>query len=136
MANVGGDIIEVAYNHPTIGSGLLRPKAGEDSTFDPGGFRAEDSDDGIDGGGEMILKLNRKRWGFECTIAWDNNVAQDLEKLNNLAGDPVQAVWTVSHVSGAVYKGTGTVVGDIKGNGNAATIALKVAGGAKLTKIA
>ena len=135
MSSVGGDIIEIQFNHPTLGSGILFPKAGEDNTFDLGGFRADDSEDGITGSGDMILKLNRKRWGFECTVASDMNVRQDMEKLNNLSGNPVLATWTISHVNGSVYKGLGTVVGDVKGNGNAATIALKVAGGNKLTKI-
>lgn len=135
MSAVGGDILEVAFNHPTLGSGTLFPKAGEDSTFDPGGFRTDDAADGIDGSGQMMKKLNRKRWSFEVLISWDNNTRQELEKLNALSGSPVDATWTISMVSGSVYKGTGSVVGDVQGNGNAATLPLKVSGGGYLKKI-
>ncbi len=135
MAAIGGDIIEVKYNHPTIGSGVLFPKAGEDSEFDPGGFRNDDSEDGIDGSGGAIYKKNRKRWKCTVTLGWDNNIRQELEKLFNIAQSSVEATWTISHVSGAVYKGLGQVVGDIKGNGNAATIPLNLAGSGLLTKI-
>lgn len=132
---VGGDIIEVAFSHPTLGSGTIFPKAGEDSTFDLGGFRTDDGDDQVDGSGQMIQKLTRTRWSFEVTVAWDNNNRQELEKINLLSASAVQATWTISHVSGAVYKGTGKPVGDLKGNGNAATFPLKVAGGSILKKI-
>lgn len=135
MSAVGGDIIEAAFNHPTIGSGVIFPKAGEDSTFDLGGFRSDDSDDMIDGSGQMIDKINRKRWSAEMTVAWDNNDRQELEKVTLLAASPVPATWTISHISGAVYKGTGKPVGDLKGNGNNATFPLKLAGGFNLKKI-
>ena len=34
MSAVGGDIIEAAFNHPTLGSGVIFPKANEDGTLD------------------------------------------------------------------------------------------------------
>jgi len=135
MGAIGGDILDVSCNHPTLGTGTAFPKAGEDSTLDLGGFTSDDSEDMIDGSGQMIDKLTRKRWGAEMTVAWDNNSRQDLEKLQALQEHPVQATFTISHVSGAVYKGTGKPVGDLKGNGNAATFPLKIAGGGKLKKI-
>ena len=135
MSAVGGDIIEAAFNHPTLGSGVIFPKAGEDSTFDLGGLKSDDSEDMIDGSGNMIDKMNRKRWGVEMTIAWDNNSRLELEKVQAMESSPVPAVWTISHISGAVYKGTGKPVGDLKGNGNNATFPLKLAGGGILKKI-
>jgi len=135
MSAVGGDIIEAAFNHPTLGSGVIFPKAGEDSTFDLGGLKSDDSEDMIDGSGNMIDKMNRKRWGVEMTIAWDNNSRLELEKVQAMESSPVPAVGTISHISGAVYKGTGKPVGDLKGNGNNATFPLKLAGGGILKKI-
>jgi len=135
MSAVGGDIIEVQFSHPTIGQGTIWPKAGESSTLDLGGFRSDDSDDGIDGSGLMIDKLTRKRPGFEIVCAWDNNNRQELELVTLLAASPVPATWTVSHVSGAVYKGSGKPVGDLKGAMDAATFPLKVAGGGIFKKI-
>lgn len=135
MSAVGGDIISASYNHPTIGSGTIFPKAGESSTLDLGGFRSDDSDDGIDGSGLFIDKLTRKRCGFEIVCAWDNNDRQELEKAVLLASSPVPAVWTVSHISGAVYKGSAKPVGDLKGAMDSATFPLKVAGGGIFKKI-
>jgi hypothetical protein len=133
---VGGDIVEITYNHPTIGTGTIFAKAGEDSTFDLGGLRSDDDANGVAGNGEMIVKLSRARWSFEVTVAWDMNTREDLEKITDLAGSPVDADWTISHASGEVYGGKGRPVGDVSGNGNAATFPLKLSGGSKLKKIA
>lgn len=135
MASVGGDIIEITYNHPTLGTGTIFPKANQDSVFDLGGFRSDDSKDGISGDGEMIDKLTRVRWGFEVEVAWDMNTRNDLEKLTALNASPVSADWTISHINGTVYGGKGKPVGDMAGNGNSATFKLKVAGGNTLKKI-
>jgi hypothetical protein len=124
----GGDIIEITFNHPSIGSGTLFPKAGEDSTYNTGGFRSADDDNMIDGAGNMIDKMNRTRWSFEALLSWDANIAQDLEKVVLLASDPVLADWTFTNINGTIYKGKGKPVGDVKGNGNASTFQLKVAG--------
>jgi hypothetical protein len=132
---VGGDIIEITYNHPTLGSGVIYPKASEDSTYDLGGFRSNDEASGIDGGGNMIDQINRVRWSFEVAVSWDMNIREDLDRLVELAGSPVQADWTFTHINGTVFGGTGKPVGDMQGNGNQATFALKVSGGGKLKKI-
>jgi len=131
---VGGDITEITYNHPTLGSGVIFIKAAEDSTFNLGGVRSNDDMNGVDGGGRMITQLNRQRWSLDVTVAGDMNVNLDLEKLSALAGDPLDADYTVSHINGAIYGGTGRPVGDVAGNGNAATFPLKLSGGGQLTK--
>lgn len=132
---VGGDIIEITYNHPTLGSGTWLPKANEDSSFDPGGFRADDDANGIDGGGNNIKKLNQARWSFEGKISWDANIANELDAAQKLAADPVDAEWTFTHINGTVWGGKGSPVGEVKGNGNSATIDIKISGGGKLKKI-
>ena len=58
----------------------------------------------------------------------------DLEKITALAGSPVDATYTVSHINGSIYSGTGRPVGDVAGNGNASTFPLKLAGGGILKK--
>ncbi len=135
MAATGGDIREITYNHPVLGSGIIYAKAKEDSTFDLGGIRTDDADDMVDGAGNPIYQMNQGRWSFETTIAWDMNTAEELEKLTALAGHPQETEWTISHLNGAIYGGTGKPVGDLKGNGNAATFPLKIAGGGRLKKI-
>jgi hypothetical protein len=133
---VGGDIIEITYNHPTLGSGTIFPKSAEDGTFDLGGFRSNDDANMIDGGGNMIDQINRTRWSVETTVAWDMNVDETLEKLVALSGSPEQADWTFTHINGTIYGGKGKPVGDIQGNSNASTFTLKVSGGGTLKKIA
>jgi len=132
---VGGDILELKYNHPTLGSGVIFPKSNEDSTFDLGGFRSTDEANMIDGGGNMIDQINRVRWGLETTVSWDMNLDLTLEKVVALAASPVQATWVISHINGTVYGGTGKPVGDLQGAGNHATFKFKIAGGSILKKI-
>ena len=91
---VGGDILEISFNHPTIGSGLLRPKAGEDNTYDVGGIRTGDDANMIDGGGTPILQKNRVRGFFEVVVSNDMNEQEDLDKMALIAADSVEAEWT------------------------------------------
>lgn len=128
----GGDITEITYNHPTLGSGVFFPKAGEDSTYDLGGITSADDGQMIDGGGNMMDQMTRKRWSFEVAIAWDMD-ATSLERLDALAESPNTADWTFTNINGKVYAGNGKPVGDINGNGNTSQITLKVAGGGKLS---
>ncbi len=131
----GGDITEITFNHPTLSSGTIFPKASEDSTYDNGDYRSEDDPSKIDGSGEMIDTMNNVRWSFEVVVAWDMNVREDLEKVSDLASNPVLADWTFSNINGTVYGGRGKPVGDVQGNGNQSTFTLKISGGGKLTKI-
>lgn len=131
----GGDIIELTFNHPTIGTGTFYPKSNEDSTFVLGGFVSNDDANSIDGGGNMIDQMNRVRWSFQGTLAWDMNNSNDLQKIQSLVNSPVQASWTITHINGTVWGGTGKPVGDYSGNGNAATFPVKIAGGSVLKKI-
>lgn len=132
---VGGDIVEIGFAHPTLGAGIIFPKAAEDSSIELGGIRSSDDANMISGSGEMIDQMHRFRWSFECVVAWDMNIAKNLQVLVALASDPVPATWTFTHINGTVFGGTGKPVGDLKGNGNAATFTLKVAGGGKLTSL-
>lgn len=132
---VGGDIIEITYNHPTLGSGVIFPKSSEDSNYDLGGFRSADDTNMIDGGGNMIDQMNRVRWSFEVVVAWDMNLREDLEKVVELASSPEQSEWTFTNLNGTVYGAKGKPVGDYQGNGNQSTFTLKVSGGGKLKKI-
>lgn len=135
MAFTGGDIIEITFNHPTIGTGRFSPKSGEDSTFDLGGFRSADDANMVTGNGETIRQLNRVRWSAEFTVANDDIVRLDAQKAVQLAANPVEAVWTIACVNGQNYKGKGSPVGDIQPNMNAATFTLKISGGGTLELI-
>lgn len=133
---VGGDILEVTYTHPVVGSGSFFPKAGEDFTFDPGGVRSEDNEDGIAGNGEMIDTMTRKRWSMEGPIANDMNDFNDLDVLKKLAAHPVAANWTVSIINGTVWGGKGKPVGEIKASVKNSSIPIKISGSGDMRKIA
>jgi len=135
MASIGGDIIEIRYSHPTLGSGGFDPKAAEDSTYDLGGFRTADEANSIAGSGDAIYQMSRGRWFFEVVCANDMNGRKDLEKLTALTSSPIEADWTFTHINGAVYQGKGKPVGDMQANGNSATFPLKVAGGGTLKQL-
>lgn len=131
---VGGDIREIQWNHPTLGSGTLFPKAGEASSYDLGGFRGEDDANGLDGGGNTIRVLKQNRWFFEVPVSNDMNIKNELEKINAMCGDPQEATWTITHINGTVYVGTGAPVGELKFDGMASTFPFKVSGGGNLVK--
>lgn len=130
----GGDIVEITYNHATVGSGVIFPKAAEDNTFDLGGFRSGDDMNMVDGGGNMLDQMNRARWAVEVVVSNDMNSREEIEKMNELAASPLPATWTFSHINGTVYTGNGKPVGDLSNNVNQSTFTLKVSGGGKLKK--
>lgn len=132
---VGGDILEISYKHPTLGSGTLFPKSSEDMTVDPGGYMSADEAEGVTGDGQPINKLTRKRWFCETTVAWDTSVTDELDQLNNLASNPVDADWTFTHINGTIWGGKGRPVGDIQGSTKDAQAKIKISGGGKLAKI-
>ena len=125
---VGGDILEVTYNHPTLGSGTFFPKSSEASTYDTGGFRSKDEANGIDGSGTPIDTMNQVRGYFETTVSNDMNTNLDLEKAVALAAHPVPATWTFSVINGVSYSGKGKPVGDLNGDIDKAIFKLKVSG--------
>ena len=135
MSFIGGDIIEATYNHPTLGDGTLYFKGGEDISVNYGGYMAADDDAMVTGDGQMIDQINRKRWSFASTVAWDVTDVDELDNLQNLQNSPVTADWTFSHISGRTWTGNGKPVGDLTGAGQEATIPIKVAGGGQLRPI-
>ncbi len=136
MSVIGGDITELTFNHPTVGTGVLFVKSDEDSELDLGGYRSADEEKSIDTGGNMIDVMTLSRWSATFVVAGDLTTREDLEKLTSLTSDPVLATWTITHISGAIYQGTGKPVGDVKQALKAATIQLKIAGGGKAAKVA
>ena len=132
---IGGDLIEATYNHPTKGTGVFYFKGSEDGTFTPGGLTTNDDNSMVDGAGNAIYIMNRKMWSVEGVISWDMNINNELDKLQELSEDPLEAAWTFSHIGGTIWAGKGKPVGDIAGNTGQATMAFKIGGGGKLAKI-
>ncbi len=130
-----GDILEISYKHPVIGSGVLFPKAGEDGTFDPGGFRSNDDANMVAAAGQNIRQINRVKWSFESTVAWDMAVQDEVAQMARLSAHPVDADWTFTHINGTIWGGKGSPVGDIQGNTNTGQMSIKLSGGGELKKI-
>jgi hypothetical protein len=128
MSVVAGDIVEVTFNHPTIGSGTVFVKSDEDSELDLGGYKSSDDEKGIDSGGNMIDTMTQSRASATMMVSGDLQIREDLEKLQALTADPVLATWTIEHISGAIYQMQGKPVGDVKQALKGATIQLKIAG--------
>lgn len=124
---VGGDVIEITYNHPTLGSGTFFPKANEGNTFDPGGIRTNDDNSQIASAGEIIWQMNRTRGMVEVLVLNDQNERNDFQKIAELQSDPLPADWTMSIINGTTYAFSGKPVGDIGADINAATVPLKLA---------
>lgn len=136
MAEIlGGDIIEITYNHPTIGTGTFSVKAGEDASMSTGGVRTNDDASSVTSNGRNIKILNVQRWWFSLGIGWDLNDADELEVCSQLAADPIDSVFTFDHIGHSVRTGSGSIVGDLEGNSQSASIALKFSGGGRLTKL-
>ena len=135
MAAVGGDILEITYNHPTLGSGTFFVKSGEDSTFDPGGMRVADDKNNVTGNGKRIKILNNSLWQVTCTLVWDANLNNEVAQLKALQAAISESTWTFTLANGTVWGGEGGPVGDIEGNGNEATVEATFQGGGELTKI-
>lgn len=135
MSFVGGDILEMSYKHPIIGTGTWFPKSAEDGTIDPGGYRSTDDANMVTSSGEMIDQMNRVRWSFEGIIAWDMSLSNELDQARQLASSPVLADWTITLINGTVWGGKGKPVGDIQGSTNSPQMSVKISGGGLLTKI-
>jgi hypothetical protein len=136
MANfVGGDIIEAVCSHATLGDFRFSPKANESFTLDPGGIRNDDDSGNVTGGGDQIIKKNRVLWSLEGPLAVDFASNYETESLLALMEDPEPGVWTLTHISGTIWKGKGIPAGDYQPDTNTAQVTIKVVGGGKLEKI-
>jgi hypothetical protein len=124
---IGGDITEVTFNNPSVGSGFFKAKAGEGNSYDTGGIRTDDDDKSITGDGEPIWTQNRKMGHFQILIGNDMSIRKDLEKLALLAGSVDETTWTFTVINGTTYRCTGRPVGDLLADIDKSTIPLKVA---------
>ena len=135
MSNVGGDITEITFTHPTIGSGTFYAKSGEDAVVNYGGLRSADEVQNITGNGDNIDIMTNSRWRVEVVCAWSTTEREDSKVLNELAASTVPADWTFQHVSGAIYGAKGKPVGDLDGSLGNATFTLITSGGQKAKRI-
>lgn len=129
MANFsGGDVVNITYNHPTLGSGTFFCKAGEDGTIDLGGKRTDDDAAMVTGAGQMIQKINTVLGSYESPpVSWDMAGTNELKALSDMAASSVLAEWTITITNGTIFIGTGKPVGDVNANTNSPEATLKLA---------
>jgi hypothetical protein len=125
----GGDIKEITWNHPVLGSGVIQTKADEENKYFTGGITTASDASMITGNGNPIWQKTRKRGYFEAVAVNDMNVGNELEKMIALSAHDVPASWTFEVNNGVVYGGSGKPVGDLEGNIGKATFTLRVEGG-------
>lgn len=128
---LGGDILEIVCQH-TLGEFRFATKSNEDFNIDEGGIRVNDDANQITGNGQAIYQKNRVRWMVEGPIAVDFKAGTEQNTLNNLAEHPDEGTWTITHISGTIWKGKGKPVGDLQPSTNTAQMTLKISGGGKL----
>lgn len=132
---IGGDILELVCKHPTLGEFRFQAKSNESFVLDPGGLRSNDDANAITGSGDIIDQINRVRWSLEGAVAVDPISGNEIENLPKLAESSELGTWTITHISGTIWKGLGKVVGDLNADTNTAQLTLKVAGSGRLEKI-
>lgn len=137
MSYIAGQLTQITFNHPTLGTGTFAPKSSDDSTINLGGIRSDSGVTDIAGDGQAIRKMNLHRWMVDTTIAFDSTAKSKsgLALLSALAADPAEANWKFTHVSGSVYSGSGFPVDVVDGNLGAATIKIKFEGSNTLQEI-
>lgn len=132
---IGGDIIDVTCNHPTLGSFKFATKSNESYTIDPGGYRSNDDANMVTGDGQFIDQVNRVRWSFEGPLQVDFASGNEIDNLPALAESAELGTWTISLISGVTLRGLGKHVGDVQVDSNNAQLSVKIAGGGKLEKL-
>ena len=116
MASVtGGDLKEVRFNNPDVGSGKFNSKSGETHTLMLDYYRTDDDDTNIDSGGNLLNLKSLKPGSYEFSIINDerNPNRQELETLVALSGSFSDTTWSFTSVNGIAYTATGNVVGDL-----------------------
>jgi len=130
MANfIGGEITEITCNH-SLGTFRFTPKQEEDFTIDFGGIRNEVM---ATADGRTIQKKTRKPWMIEGNVTVDLD-SEQVESYNQLSESSEEGVWTINHISGAIYSGTGVPAEDISFTTAEAQLKLKASGGGRLSR--
>lgn len=126
--SVAGDILEITFSHPVAGSFSLFCKSNESGTLEKGGFRKNDDDNSRTADGRLINQMNNRNATFETPpIDWDMTGQDAQAKLEVLSESPILSDITINSISGKIWGGKGTPVGDIAGDTNTGLVTLKLA---------
>jgi hypothetical protein len=130
----GGDITEVTYSNEDVGAGRFFAIAGEDSTFDLGGY-VNDDGGAIDGAGRFIHQKNLTPWSFSVLCSNNMGETDEFEAARDLQRSTKPTTFTFSLANGISYSGVGSLVGSVELNGNKSTWTLNVKGGGRLQQL-
>jgi len=126
MSIIAGLFTEVFCQHSIVGNQKFDLKSGEDSETDRGSFRIVDDENNRTASGKLIIQYENKMPYIQVTCAVDGSIEDYLQDLIVESANELPN-WTLTHISGDVYVGSGVVVGDVKPNRNAGTLQFKVA---------
>lgn len=129
---IAGDLQELGYSFEG-GSGVLFIKAGEDSTFNPGGFINADDENNVDGSGEPIISKQRRLASLQCTVSIDETQRDDMEVLRAIQrSNDRTATFTYEELGGALYQiNNAFIAGDLEKNITNGTVEVTIHGNAK-----
>lgn len=127
MGAIGGDIKEITFTHPTIGSGSFFPQSNQNNTIKLGGVQSVDDENLIDGSGEIVETKIRTRGFVEVVVSNDMNTREDLVKAQALQASNVQADYQIAMQNDTVWSCKGAIVGSLEGDTNTTMFTLKIA---------
>lgn len=107
-----GDILEIKIaSQGSAGSKTYKVKGGEDYNLDLGGRSKERRMNG-DGTGHAVATA--KPWMLESAQLATGSTTDGIEFLQDIQNEIPDAIITISMFDGRVYKGKGSIEGDLK----------------------
>jgi len=125
MSTIAGLFTEVFAQHSVVGNYKFDLKSGETTELDRGSFRISDDENNRTASGKLILMYENKQPYIQFTCAVSGETEDYVQALIKASATEL-ANFTLTHVSGDVYVGVGTIAGDVKPDRNAGTLQLKV----------
>lgn len=120
---VGGDVLTLTSNHPTLGSFVYPVLRNQDNTVDLGGDRTNDDANAKTGANEPVWQINGKLGALNVQVV--NDMTKKVaERLGQEAASQVDSTWVFTHINGFTYSGQGRPVGDIVPNLNNSSLAV------------
>lgn len=135
MAVIGGDLVKIKIEHPTVGSAVIFGVAGEDVTYKLGGLENEDNG-AVNGAGILMLTKRRVPGYIQGSFSNDMSLTTpEFEFVRAVSNSSIEAKITFSHINGSDYGGKGTVVGEVTMAGKTSSFQCKFASGKGFEKL-
>jgi len=129
---MAGDTLDLTVQHPTAGSRTFAVQSDQSITVDVGGRTKTIQ---MNGNGTGHPKSAVKPWEIAGLMLEYDPENGDQEFLQGLVDTNEPGVVTWQHTNGYIYKGSGSIEGDIKADSNTGYIPVTFTGPGKLEKI-